>query len=57
MSTLLTVDDLASQWKVSRATIWRLVRTAGLPAVRPHSELRFVPEDVTAWLSTRQVTQ
>ena len=57
MSTLLTVDDLASQWKVSRATIWRLVRTQGLPAVRPHSELRFVPEDVTAWLSTRQVAQ
>jgi excisionase family DNA binding protein len=56
MSTLWTVDDCADYVKVSRATIWRLVRTQGLPAVRPHSELRFIPEEVTAWLGTRQVS-
>jgi excisionase family DNA binding protein len=56
MSTLWTVDDCADYMKVSRATIWRLVRTQGLPAVRPHSELRFIPEEVTAWLGTRQVS-
>jgi excisionase family DNA binding protein len=54
---LLTVDALASAWHVSRATIWRLVREQGLPAIRPHSELRFRREDVERWLDSRQVTR
>ena len=55
MAELYTVDDLATDWRVSRATIWRLVREAGLPAIRPHSELRFRPQDVERWLESRRV--
>jgi excisionase family DNA binding protein len=34
MSTLLTVDETASDWRVNRSTVWRKIRSGELPVVR-----------------------
>jgi excisionase family DNA binding protein len=54
---LLTPQQLADQWQVSLATIYRLVREEGLPTVRFHkrADMRIAPEDAAAWLESRKV--
>jgi len=54
---LLTPQQLADQWQVSFATIYRLIRQDGLPIVRLHdkADIRIDPEDAAAWLESRKV--
>ena len=54
---LLTPAQLADQWQVSLATVYRLVRTEGLPVVRLHkrADIRISAEDAAAWLESRKV--
>jgi excisionase family DNA binding protein len=54
---LLTPQQLADQWQVSLATVYRLIRDDGLPVVRLHkrADIRIAPEDAAAWLESRKV--
>jgi len=58
---LLNAEELARQLGIGLPVIYRLVRAGGLPAVRVGGAVRFLPEQVTAWLerggskSTRRV--
>jgi len=56
MSGLLTVAEAAVLLRVSKPTIYRLVRDHGLPVVRPTgNDIRFRPEDLERWLEARTV--
>lgn len=57
MGLLLTPQQLADQWQTSVATVYRLIREAGLPVVRLHdkADIRIAPEDAAAWLESRKV--
>jgi excisionase family DNA binding protein len=57
VTPLLTVADVAELLRVSKPSIYRLVRDAGLPAVRPTGDIRFRPEDVEAWIESRRTPQ
>ncbi len=56
MTQLCTVDDLAASLRVSRDSIYRMVRRGQLRAHRlsngPKARLRFRPEDVERALQT-----
>jgi excisionase family DNA binding protein len=54
---LITPQQLAEQWQVSLATVYRLIRQDGLPVVRLHdkADIRISPEDAAAWLESRKV--
>jgi excisionase family DNA binding protein len=54
---LLTPQQLADQWQVSLATVYRLIRDDGLPVVRLHdkADIRISPEDAAVWLESRRV--
>ena len=47
---LLTVNELAQHLGISRWTVYRLVRSHELPAVRVGERIRFRPADVDAYL-------
>lgn len=47
---LFTVDIAAAQLAVSRRTIYRLVASGDLPAVRVGERLRFRPAEIDAYL-------
>jgi len=55
---LLTPQQLADQWQVSLATLYRLIREDGLPVVRLHdrADMRISPKDAEAWLESRKVS-
>jgi excisionase family DNA binding protein len=57
--TLLTAQDLAAEFQVAKATIYRWVRDQGLPGIKLHdkADLRFRPEDVERWLDSRKVME
>ncbi|MGH2885504.1 MAG: helix-turn-helix domain-containing protein [Solirubrobacteraceae bacterium] len=51
---LLKPNDIARQLAVSRAWVYEAARTGRIPSVRiggRDGPLRFVPEDIEAWLS------
>jgi Helix-turn-helix domain len=54
---LLTPQQLADEWQVSLATVYRLNRDDGLPVVRLHAkaDIRIAPEDAAQWLEARKV--
>jgi excisionase family DNA binding protein len=47
---LLTINELRQALRVSRATIYKLVNSGELRAVRVGERLRFRPEDVDRYL-------
>jgi excisionase family DNA binding protein len=49
-SDLLSVAELARHLGISKWTVYRLVRSSELRAVRVGERIRFRPEDVTAYL-------
>lgn len=49
-SDLLTVNDLARHLGISKWTVYRLVRSNELPAVRVGERIRFRPGDIDAYL-------
>jgi excisionase family DNA binding protein len=46
---LLTPDDLAERWSVTKAQVWRLAREGRLPVVRIGRYMRFRVEAVEAF--------
>jgi excisionase family DNA binding protein len=54
---LWTPQQLAEQWQVSLATVYRLIRDDGLPVVRLHgrADMRIDPQDAAVWLEGRKV--
>jgi excisionase family DNA binding protein len=55
LGELLTVDDVARCFKVSKLTVYRLVERQILPAYRFCRHLRFKPEDVKWYLDQHQL--
>jgi excisionase family DNA binding protein len=52
---LLKPNDVARQLAVSRAWVYEAARTGRIPSIRiggKDGPLRFVPEDIEAWLAT-----
>ncbi|MBV8218605.1 MAG: helix-turn-helix domain-containing protein [Solirubrobacterales bacterium] len=52
---LLKPNDVARQLAVSRACVYEAARTGRIPSIRiggKDGPLRFVPEDLEAWLAT-----
>ena len=49
-TSLLTIAELAQLLGIGRTTVYRLVNTGELRAVRVGERLRFRPEDVNAYL-------
>lgn len=54
MSALLTADDLAERWQVSRAQVYRLARDGHLPTVTIGRYYRFRPEAIESWERERE---
>ena len=55
LSPLLTVSDAAELLRVSKPTIYRLIRQQGLPVVRLMADIRLDPDDIAAWVESRKV--
>lgn len=51
--TLLTADELAARWKLSRPTLYRFMAEEGLPSLSIGRARRFRIADVDAWLAAR----
>lgn len=48
---LLTAADLAAEWQVDKSTVYHLIRTGELPAVRiGERSVRIRPEDAAEYL-------
>ncbi len=50
----LTMDEVLGYLRVTPRTIYRLIKTGDLPAVRIGRQWRFRQSDLDAWLSRRQ---
>jgi len=46
---LLTADDLAARWQVSKAHVYRLARNGEIPTVQIGRYYRFRIEAIEAW--------
>jgi len=49
-SEIMTADELAAFLKVSRATVYRLMKSKELPGFRLGGEFRFRRSDIDAWM-------
>jgi phage terminase Nu1 subunit (DNA packaging protein) len=56
MESLLTDDELAAKWKVSKSTLWQL-RREGLPHVMVRGVLRYDESEAIAWLRRDTVSK
>lgn len=54
-SALLVVREVAELMRVSRMTVYRLIRSGDLPAIRVGRNLRIRQGDVAAYLEARSV--
>ena len=50
----LTMDEVLGYLRVTSRTIYRLIKTGDLPAVRIGRQWRFRQTDLDAWLSRQQ---
>ncbi len=53
----LTTEEVIEILRVNTRTLYRLIRTAGLPAVRVGRQWRFRRSDLESWLSRNRVAQ
>jgi len=51
---LLTIEDLAEYFQVSKKTVYRLLKQKQLPAVRISGQWRFREEEIERWLQEKQ---
>jgi len=51
---LLTAEDLATRWQVSKAQVYRLARDGQIPTVSIGRYYRFRPEAIDAWERERE---
>lgn len=55
--SLLTVDQLSEQLGYSTTTIYRMVKRAGIPCIRPQGrDIRFEKGDIDEWLEKRKTS-
>lgn len=62
--TILTIDEVASLLRVSRRSVYEMTSSRGrdrfgsnpLPVLRLGSTIRFVREDVLAWINRQKET-
>jgi len=52
---LLTAEELASEWKVNRSTIWRLIRDRKLAAVKIGDSYRIARSDARRYLDAQRI--
>jgi len=52
---LLTLDDVLAYLRVNARTVYRLIRTGDLPAVRIGHQWRVRRSDLDAWLNAQRV--
>ena len=51
---LLTIADLSDLLRVSRSTIYELIRRGELVPIRVSERIRFSPEDIDAYVERRR---
>lgn len=56
MPSFLTTEEVLTYLKVTPRTIYRLIRTGELPAVRVGRQWRFRQDDLDAWLDKQANT-
>jgi excisionase family DNA binding protein len=56
LSRLLTVAEVASVMRVSRMTVYRLIRRGQLQAIRVGRNYRVREDDLSAYLDSQAVT-
>jgi excisionase family DNA binding protein len=49
------VAEAAELLRVSKPTIYRLIRQQSLPVVKLMADIRLDPDDVAAWVESRKV--
>jgi len=49
LGRLLTVGEVAARLRVSRATVYRLVRLGGIPALRVSNAIRIPADAIVSW--------
>jgi len=54
LASFLTTEEVLSYLKVNPRTIYRLIRTGELPAVRVGRQWRFRRNDLKDWIERRQ---
>jgi excisionase family DNA binding protein len=54
IAPLLTVKELCNYLKVNRSTVYRLLKTGELPALRVGSDWRFNVEEIDRWRFERE---
>lgn len=54
LETFLTTDEVLGYLKTTPRTIYRLIRTGELPAVRIGRQWRFRPRDLDAWIERQR---
>jgi excisionase family DNA binding protein len=54
MEAFLTTEEVLSYLKITPRTIYRLIRSGELPAVRIGRQWRFRREDLDRWLERRR---
>ena len=54
IEALLTPDDLAKSWKVTRIWIYKLVREKKIPSYRLGKCVRFKPAEIAQWLEEKR---
>jgi len=52
-AAIMTVSELALYLRVTRSTVYRLLKAADLPAFRVGSDWRFMRKDVEEWMLSR----
>jgi excisionase family DNA binding protein len=55
MTPLLRVNEVAETLAISRRSVYLLVGSGDLPAIRVGERLRFRPSDIDAYLEARKV--
>jgi len=55
VSDIMTVRDVADYLRCNFVTLYRLIKTAVLPAFRLGSDWRFRREDIEKWIAQRHV--
>lgn len=52
---LLTIDELAKMFRVSKTTIYRMVESRIIPFFKISSAIRFSEDEMTAYLESQRV--
>lgn len=53
INQFLTVDELAEEWRVKKSWVYARTRETGknaIPRIKVGKYLRFIPDEVDAWL-------